>query len=338
LQSEANRTILQDYFDAEGNNPKLNDPSEYSHYFEKCYPTSNYREQFIRNKVRDIKPSLGYNCFGDLIIKGKVTNIWTTNFDELIEAGVKQLEPGFSIRVISSANKNSITIADEKDFPNIYKLHGDYRYDKIKNTIQEVQKLENAMNQKFESSLFHGGLIVAGYSGSDESIMSILERNIPKLNFLPKGLIWLKHKYSGLTERTKFLMGKASDKNENSLIIEIDGFDDFMYLCYQSSSSNNQIINDRWKDFSTRCLPINFSSPKADYFIKLNTFESISIPKPISFDTNITSWKELREITGTVPLITALFARKIYCFGPLELINKTFHGHILSVPMNFVLE
>jgi NAD-dependent SIR2 family protein deacetylase len=334
LQSEANRIILQNYFDAKGDNPELYDPSEYSHYFEKCYPASKDREKFIRNKMRDIKPSLGYICLGDLVIKGKIRNIWTTNFDELIEAGIKQFEPGFSIRVLSSANKDSMNIIDDKDFPNIYKLHGDYRYDKIKNTLGEVQELEKTMNQKFENSLFHGGLIIAGYSGSDESIMGILEQNVSKPNFLPNGMIWLKHKYSNLSKRTAVLMNQTCEYNENSGIIEIDGFDEFMYSCYQISSGDNQMINDRWKDFSTRRLPIAFSSPRANYFIKLNTFESLSIPKPVSFDSDITSWKELREITGTAPLVTALFARKIYCFGSIDLIRKTFQKHILSNPIS----
>ena len=92
LQMEENRILLQEYFDAEGNNPKLYDTSEYSHYFEKCYKSSALRQQFIIDKVKNKKPSLGHNCLGDFIIKGKIKNIWTTNFDELIEAGIKQLD------------------------------------------------------------------------------------------------------------------------------------------------------------------------------------------------------------------------------------------------------
>ena len=47
LQSENNRSLLQEYFDAEGGNPKRNAPDEYSHYFEKCYSSSELREQYI---------------------------------------------------------------------------------------------------------------------------------------------------------------------------------------------------------------------------------------------------------------------------------------------------
>jgi hypothetical protein len=102
-------------------------------------------------------------------------------------------------------------------------------------------------------------------------------------------------------------MKQASVKNENSGIIEISGFDEFMYECYKNISGNNQIINERWKDYSNSWLPIKFTSPRADYFIKLNTFESISIPMPLVFDTDITSWKELKEIVGTGVINSSAF-------------------------------
>ena len=127
LQMEGNRILLQGYFDAEGGNPKIYDPNEYSHYFEKCYSSRTAREQFISNLVNNINPSLGHKCLGDLFINSKTKYIWTTNFDELIEAGIRQLNPVFSFRVFSSANKDSLNFIDNSDLPNIIKLHGDYR-------------------------------------------------------------------------------------------------------------------------------------------------------------------------------------------------------------------
>jgi hypothetical protein len=330
LQSESNQFLLQNFFDAEGNNPQLNDPSEYSHYFEKCYPTSSSREQYIIKLVKNTKPSFGHNCLGELIINGKIKNTWTTNFDELIEVGIRQLDPVFSFRVLSSANKGSFDIIEDSAFPTVYKLHGDYRYDKIKNTLQEVQSLETVMNKKFEDSLASGSLVMIGYSGSDESIMSVLEKNVQKYDFLPNGLIWLKRKNSELPIRTIKLMESACATNENSGIVDIDGFDEFMYSCYQICGGNNQFIDEHWRNFSARCLPISFSSPKADYFIKMNTFESTAYSTPVSFDTNIVTWKDLREIVGENKVVAALYARKIYCFGSLADIRKIFKNHILS--------
>ena len=101
------------------------------------------REYYIRNKVRDIKPSLGYLCMGELIVNGKIDLVSTTNFDDLVQAGVHSINPGFSIKTISSAVSNSVGFALNEGFPNIIKLHGDYLFDKLKNTESELQKLED---------------------------------------------------------------------------------------------------------------------------------------------------------------------------------------------------
>jgi len=330
LQSESNQTLLQNFFDTEGCNPKINDPSEYSHYFEKCYPLSSSREQFITKLVNIKKPSLGHICLGNFIINGKIRNVWTTNFDALIEAGIFQHDPAFNFRILSSANKDSINKVTNYELPNIYKLHGDYRYDNIKNTLQEVRSLESAMNNVFESSLTIGGLVVIGYSGCDESIMKILEESVLKIDFLPNGLVWIKRKNSELSNRTEKLLEQICENNKNSGIVEADSFDEFMYECYRYCDGNNQLINENWHNFIGRCLPITFSVSKADYFIKMNAFESISYPIPVLFDTDIITWKDLKEAIGENKIIAALYAGKIYCFGQLKIIRNVFKNHILS--------
>ncbi|MDR2597915.1 MAG: SIR2 family protein, partial [Treponema sp.] len=306
------------------------DSSEYSYYFERCYQSSSSREQFITKLVSNKNPSLGHICLGNFIINDKIRTVWTTNFDTLIEAGIYQHKPAFNICILSSANKDSINKVSNYELPNIYKLHGDYRYDNIKNTLHEVQSLELAMNNVFETSLTTGGLLVIGYSGCDESIMKILEKNALKSDFLPNGLVWIKHNNSKLPTRTEKLLEQVCDINKNSGIVEVDGFDEFMYECYKYCDGNNQFINDNWRNFTSRCLPISFSVPKADYFVKLNAFESTSYPIPFSFDTDIITWKELKEVIGENRIIAGLYARKIYCFGQIEIIRNVFKNHILS--------
>jgi len=86
LSLQKNQVKLQAYFDSKGEYPKLYAPEEYSFYFKKCYPMASDRELFIQNLVKDKKPSLGHLCLGVLAQQKKVTDIWTTNFDDLIDA------------------------------------------------------------------------------------------------------------------------------------------------------------------------------------------------------------------------------------------------------------
>lgn len=101
LSKENVQKEIQSYFDGRGGYPELWSPEEYSFYFEKCYPSRSDREYYIRNKVRDIKPSLGYLCMGELIVNGKIDLVSTTNFDDLVQAGVHSINPGFALQSIN---------------------------------------------------------------------------------------------------------------------------------------------------------------------------------------------------------------------------------------------
>lgn len=330
LQSQYAQKTLQEYFDAQGSHPPKHDPSEYSHYFELCYNTSTARERFIQEKVRDISPSLGHLCLSDLFINKKIQCIWTTNFDELIEAGINTLIPGHSFTVFSSANSASLLNGSFSSFSSIYKLHGDYRYDKIKNTSRELQILETSMHNQFEKHLYGKGIIFIGYSGCDDSIMHVLEEHIDKSDFLQYGLIWMTPIGVSVSTRVSNLMEKACKANESSCIVGIPGFDEAMYHCYKLCNNPNALIENRWIDYPKRKKPLSFAGNFVDTFIKLNTFVSTEYPLFKSFDTDITSWKELKAVLGNSGIIAALYAGRIYCFDDEDTIRRVFTGHMSS--------
>lgn len=329
LQSQYAQKILQEYFDVQKTHPVQYAPDEYSHYFELCYGTSTAREHFIQKKVRDVLPSLGHLCLANLFINKKIQYIWTTNFDELIEAGINTLSPGHSYTIFSSANSTNLA-GNSSSFSSIYKLHGDYRYDKIKNTSNELQALESTMHRQFENRLYGKGLVFIGYSGCDESIMSVLETNIDEPKFLEYGLIWMIPNGGSISNRVNNLMNRACEKTGSSCIVEIPNFDELMYSCYKSQNNQNTIIDNQWKNYSVRRKPLSFSGKPADTFTKLNTFVSIDYPICKVFDTDITSWADLRHILGDSQTIAALYAGRIYCFEDVDSIYKVFKEHIRS--------
>jgi len=76
MSKESVQKEIQAYFDAQVGFPPIWTPEEY-----------------IQQKVRDIIPSLGYLCLGELVINVKVDFISTTNFDDLILAGIHTTKP-----------------------------------------------------------------------------------------------------------------------------------------------------------------------------------------------------------------------------------------------------
>lgn len=320
---------IQSYFDGKDGYPKLWSTEEYSFYFEKCYPSRSDREYYIRDKVRDIKPSLGYLCMGEMIINGKIDLVATTNFDNLVQAGAHSINPGFSLKTISSAVSNSVGFALNDGFPNIIKLHGDYLFDKLKNTTSELQNLEDKIADIWKSSIKENGLIVIGYAGNDNSVMSVLEDLIKK-GAIKKGVYWCKTKDSKLSERAQKFMENACNDNEQSAVVEIEDFDDLMYSIYVAMNLNNSNIDELWKA-NDKKQEITYNSIGRHTEIAItNALHAIQFPKKCYvFSLNISTWKELRA-TINDSCVAILHKGKVWALGSKNGILEAFADKITS--------
>ncbi|MDE7221646.1 MAG: SIR2 family protein, partial [Ureaplasma sp.] len=150
----------------------INNP--YSYYFEKSFPDVYDRNQFIKDNFQSKKPSFGYLCFADYLISKGVKNVLTTNFDLLIERAVRKLDENYDLVNISD-NESPLL----KGALNIIKLHGDYNYDKIRNTESELKAISidlanRLLNLKLKK------IVILGYSGQDNSVMDFIEEYINK--------------------------------------------------------------------------------------------------------------------------------------------------------------
>ena len=322
------RALLQEYCERKAGSPSLYASNEYSFYFEQCYSDPLSRKRFIEAIVSGKKPSLGYLCLAETIHRGKVKNVWTTNFDSLAENALNTLYPLDNILVCSAANKDSIRSINP-EYPVIGKLHGDYRYDWLKNTEAELQTLEGNLKAYAASQLVGRQLVVVGYSGNDESIMSFIENNINSAGFLNKGLLWALKKGDSANQRVNALIEKMIKAGKPADFVEIDTFESLMVSIYQALSYNNGSI-DRTIVQSAEKFPLSFSGNPVDSFIKLNSYLAEGIPPCNVFETDITSWKDLRGIICGTDIIAALFSKHIYSFSSSEKIIKVFAGHMAS--------
>ncbi len=331
LSKESAQKEIQIYLDATGEHPGLYSNNEYSHYFECLFGNSRDRSLYIQEKVRNAIPALGYLCLGALIVEGRINLINTTNFDDLAKAGIYALNPGYSIKTMSSAMDGSIGFNLNDGFPTVIKLHGDYLVDHLKNTSEELQKLEDSIGLKLKEGLHNKGLIVVGFAGNDNSVMTTLEE-IVNVGGLPYGIIWCKTKGSNLSERAEIFMEMACAKSEFSGVVDIDNFDDLMYRFYLTTNKSYKEIDERWKD-SDYIKPVLFGGlKKRSAFTKTNTFESIIVPtKGYVFDTTITSWKELKAyLKDSKGVVAALFKGQVWAFGFIEEIREIFDKTLKS--------
>lgn len=198
----------------------FSDGEEYSILFEKCYDQRSQRRIYIEECVRDAKPSWGYIYLANIIAHNYFDVTFTPNFDDLLNEACFLYA---DCRPIVCAHDSAVVdIRITSTRPKIIKLHGDFLYDSIKNTISETETLEKNMRDKFMQFGKEYGLIVIGYGGNDRSIMNILHTMLMSEGYFPNGLYWCILKGSRVSRNLDRLM-----RLEKTYWVEIEGFDEF---------------------------------------------------------------------------------------------------------------
>jgi len=333
LKIDTNRKKIESFFD------DTNITNPYAYYFQQCYPYADVRRDFLTNIMRDKKPSIGFLCTAALVGNNKFNTIWTTNFDDLIEKAITTFDYK-TCSIISPENAASVSKFRD-DIPQVVKLHGDFRYDSLQNTEDELRKLEDNLHEYFVSAIQKRGLLVIGYSGSDESIIRTLQKSLNETNSFPKGLIWCIPKDITPNKELQDIMNLASQKNEKSGFLEIDTFDYFLYelysVCEISHINIDTIAKDRFeiRKYFNLTQSANISVP-----IILNAIKAVSFPKSFfQTKTNILGegkWARLNDIIAHKNIIAAFTNKDTLAIWGNETEIKNVFANYLSDELNLV--
>jgi len=163
---------IQDWLDRRGGYPSNLDPHEYSFYAQACFPTSTDRRSYFQNYVRTAVPFIGYRLLPLLTRGGLIRTIWTTNFDGLPARACAA--EGISCIEVGIDSRHRISLVPSSGEVRVISLHGDYRYDDLKNTSTELQSQEAELRMELVADLRDHDLLIVGYSGRDASLMAAL--------------------------------------------------------------------------------------------------------------------------------------------------------------------
>lgn len=203
----------------------FNSVNPYSSLFEKKFDLPAQRRKFVEQQVGNKLPSIGYAYLVSLVEKGFFNTIFTTNFDDLLNESFYQLSSTRPIVCAHDSSVHSISITSKR--PKILKLHGDYLFENIKSTLRETESLEQNIKDKLIEFCKEFGLIILGYSGSDRSIMDVLEYLVKTDNYVKNGVYWCFRKEDEINQSVMNLLWK-----DRVYPIIIDGFDEFFALLY----------------------------------------------------------------------------------------------------------
>jgi tetratricopeptide (TPR) repeat protein len=216
---------------------------EYSHLFEILYDQPSQRREYIENCLSNATPSWGYIYLVNLLKVKTFNTVLTTNFDDLLNEACYQFSN--NVRPVVCAHDSSIqNLRITTKRPKIIKLHGDFLFDNIKNTMRELETLETNTRDKLKQIASEFGLIVVGYAGNDRSVMDTLNNLLKFENNFPYGIYWCVQKKSTKIS-TKL---NALIRFPKVHLLEINGFDEFFANIHDTLGFNLQPeISDPYK-------------------------------------------------------------------------------------------
>ena len=193
----------------------------YSELLELIAPTSAGRQQLQRqywegdSPDATKQPTAAHKAIADLVKRGFVKVIITTNFDRLVENALREV--GVEPMVLrSSDDVAGMTPLDHINCC-VLKLHGDYMDERVRNTTDELAKYPDVVSQLINRIFDEYGLVICGWSGEwDVALSGALRRASPRRYTS----YWAAH--DGLGDDAKHIVA-----TRDARVIEIESADRF---------------------------------------------------------------------------------------------------------------
>jgi len=329
------RKRLQQGLDAQRRWPSEGHDDEYNVFVQACYPLSSDRTRYFQELSRDAKPFSGYRFFSLLAQTALFKIVWTTNFDGLVVKAVSDSTlnviecsldtPGRAAR--SPHSNEMLHVA----------LHGDYRYDKLKNTEPELQEQDAILRADLVQRLYDTHLVVCGYSGRDESVMESLRQAYSQAGL--GRLFWCGLADHQPGKAVRELLALAKKNGREAFYVECDGFDDVMRRLALNCLENG---------FATQARKINETQPQKLEVppFRLDLGENLEVLRSNAFSLECPSsvwqfpaknlpdwgdrWNFIQQLIENQDhqVLAAPFKDEIFALGDVNSIKAVFHQHI----------
>ncbi len=337
IQSEAVKECIQAYMDAHGF-PKLWADQEYSSYFEKIFGDNKERQrQYISAILNEekIALSVGNRVLGAMLTSGMCRAVFTTNFDSVVEKSVAEVGgrslKAFHIEVAKAANK----ALNNEEFPIYCKLHGDFRYDSIKNLSADLEKQNQELSNCLVNSANRFGFIVAGYSGRDKSVMALFRQVLDTSNPFPHGFYWTGLKGGFVHPAVTELLAAIQNRGVTAEFVEIETFDAFMLRVWRNIESKLPDLDAQV--YKAKLSEVNIPLPpygKQEPILRLNALPILKMPSDclsLSFKKPV-EWDEIRRVASASKQTLVLSkSDTVWCWGKEEDARRGFAGSVKTI-------
>jgi hypothetical protein len=334
LSLPAVRAKIQRWLDAQRVYPPDDSPGEYGAYVEACYPIADDRRAFFQDIARQAVPHIGYRLLIKLAEAGIIQSVWTPNFDGLTAKAAADSKSLAAIEVGIDC-QGRLPRKAKRDELICVSLHGDYRYDQLKNTPTELQQQEKQLRVALVDHLRDVPLVVAGYSGRDTSLMAALEESYKMSG--TGVLYWCGYGDGEIPKQVRQLLAIARANGRGAYYVQMSGFDDLMLRlalhCLEGDGVKEarELIMAQAPTPTEECVDFTLTGLPTCGIIKSNAFPLAPPGEVYEFDLKEWPtekvWEYFDTCTKGRPLVAVPF-KKAYAFGTIDDIRAAFADRI----------
>lgn len=282
INNESVKRRIQLYMDSKGF-PTLWSAEEYSHFFEITFG-KDYKEQkkYLIEKLNNDKISLniGHRALAALISMNKARILFTTNFDEVIEHAYAKVTEKVLSAYHLEGSYSTVDALNAERFPIYAKIHGDFKYDSVKNLADDLLTNDKEIQKCFLAASNRYGIVISGYSGRDNNVMSMLYEAIEQPNAFPSGIFWTVTSQKDISEIVREFIESAQKKGIKAEIVETGTFDSMLSKIWKQIPDRNSDIDKKVR--SGIASEVNIAMPSVGTsfpVIRLNGLPIINVPE-----------------------------------------------------------
>ena len=310
---------------------------EYSAYFDRMFTDKQRQRDYLLRMLAEEKVSLaiGPRVLAALMHWQRTRVVFTTNFDSVVEKAMAEVAGASLSAYHIEGSANAITALDDEQYPLYCKLHGDFRYDSIKNLTTDLATQNDALSQAMIKASSRFGFIVAGYSGRDASVMKLFHDALAVPNAFPHGLYWTGLKNSPFAPVVHSLIDAAKAKGVRAELVEIETFDALLLRMWRNMDDKPAELDAKVRRTAatTASIPLP-PAGKEKPVLRLNAWPILQSPQTCSRLTlaKDLSWEELRALQRkSEGGIIATKGDGIYTWGTTGEIEAAFGDALKSI-------
>lgn len=330
-----NKTIkkrIQNYMESKGF-PPLWSSEEYSFYFKLLFGEDYEAQQgYLRDALSPEKVSLnvGHRILAALMELKKAKLVFTTNFDSVIENAYAFVANKSLDTYHLEGAYAALAALNNELFPIYAKIHGDFRYQSIKNLPEDLQQNDVKIQECFLAASSRFGMIVSGYSGRDANVMEMFEKAIEQNNAFPFGLYWTTTgQFSTIDQRVLSLIKKSKELGIKAAIAGTGTFDTFLSKIWRQTPERSKELDEKVWPAHVQSVNIPLPSPSNVGFpiIRTNALMIRDLPNEcaeisLSRAINHSELKDIKKLH--LGRMIATLTDKILCFGSAEYLHGIF--------------